>query len=85
MLRAARKARNYVAHYAVDELKLLGKVSNGIERWHEVMASKLQDIPLGKIIVAVLLSRNSAEETPTQDAVDAYPAKIALWVVGKNA
>jgi hypothetical protein len=85
MLHAAREARNYVAHEAADELKLLGKVSNGSERWREVMASKIQNIALGKIILAVLLSRNSVEVTPTQDAIDTYPAKIELWVLGSNA
>ncbi len=82
MLHAARDARNYVAHEAVDDLNRLTKVPNGIARWREVMAAKLQDIALGQVIVTVLISHNSAEGTPTAEAIDAYPRKIEAWALG---
>ena len=85
MFHAAGGARNYVAHEAVDEINRLAKAPNGIERWREVTASKLQNIALGKIIVAVLLSRDSGEVTPTKDAIDTYPKGIELWALWSNA
>ena len=85
MLHAAKEARNYIAHQAVDELELLAKESGGINRWRSVMESKLHDIAYGKIIVAVLLSQNSAEPTPTAEEIDAYPPKVKSWVLRHDA
>ena len=85
LLHAARDARNYIAHEAVDELELQAKVPGGVDRWRAVMESKLHDIAYGKIIVAVLLSRNSAEPTPTATEIDAYPLKIKSWVLRRDA
>lgn len=85
MLHAARDARNYVAHEAADDLDRLTKVPDGIGQWRRLMASKLQDIAFGKIIVAVLLSRNSAEATPTKEVTDAYPGKIESWAFQSEA
>lgn len=85
MLHAARDARNYMAHEAADELDRLAKVPNGISRWRGILTSKLQDIALGNIIVAVLLSRNSGEPTPTKDVIDAYSKKIESWALQTNA
>lgn len=81
MLHAARDARNYVAHEAADELDRLAKVPDGIGQWRQIMATQLQDIAFGKIIVAVLLSRNSAEPTPTKEVIDAYPKKVESWAL----
>ncbi len=85
MLHAARDARNYIAHEAVGELKRLTKVPNGFSQWQSAMASKLEDVAYGKIIVAVLLSRNSAELKPTQEAIEAYPRKLNSWVFESDA
>lgn len=85
MLHAARNARNYVAHEAADELTRLAKAPDGIGRWRQVMATKLQDIALGKIIVAVLLSRNSAEPTPTKEVINAYRRKVESWALRSDA
>ena len=80
MLHAARRARNYIAHDAANEFTKFSKAPGNIDQWRKTMASKLEDIAYGKIIVAVLFSRNSAESTPTQDVIDAYPKKIESWV-----
>ena len=85
MLHAARDARNYIAHEAVDDFERLTKVSGGFEQWRDVMASKLEEVAYGRIIVAVLLSRNSAEATPTPEAIDAYPKRVASWVFESDA
>ena len=85
MLHAARDARNYIAHEAVGELNRLTKVPNGFSQWKSVMASKLEEVTYGRIIVAVLLSRNSAELTPTQEVIDAYPKKVESWVFEGDA
>lgn len=85
MLHAARDARNYIAHEAVCDFERLNKVSGGFGQWQDVMASKLDEVAYGRIIVAVLLSRNSAEATPTREAIDAYPKKVASWVFESDA
>ncbi|CAN7790227.1 hypothetical protein LJR034_009038 [Caballeronia sp. LjRoot34] len=85
MLHAARDARNYVAHEAADELTRLAKVPDGVGQWRQVLATKLQDIALGKIIVAVLLSRNSAEPTPTKEVINAYRRKVESWTLRSDA
>jgi hypothetical protein len=85
MLHAARDARNYIAHDAVGELNRLTKVPDGFSQWQSAMASKLEDVAYGKIIIAVLLSRNSAELTPTQETIDAYPSKLKSWVFKSDA
>jgi hypothetical protein len=43
------------------------------------------DIALGKIIVAVLLSRNSAEPTPTKEVINAYRKKVESWALRNDA
>ena len=85
MLHAARDARNFIAHEAAGDLKHLAKEPGGFSKWRSIMASKLDEVTYGKIIVAVLLSRNSAESTPTQEAIDAYPERIKSWVFGSDA
>jgi len=80
MLHTARNARNYIAHEATGDLTRLMKVSGGFGMWQSVLASKLEEVTFGSIIVAVLLSRNSAEATPTQEAIDSYPKRIESWV-----
>jgi len=85
MLHAARDARNYIAHEATGDFERLMKVPGGFVQWKSVLASKLEDVAFGKIIVAVLLSRNSAEVTPTQEVIDAYPKIAASWVFENDA
>jgi hypothetical protein len=85
MLHAARDARNYIAHEAAGELEHLTKASDGLSRWRSLMASKLEDVAYGKIIVAVLLSRNSAEATPAPETINAYSKRINLWVFENDA
>ena len=85
MLHAARDARNFVAHEAADELDRLTKLPDGLDRWRELMASKLQEIALGKIILAILLSRNLAEATPKRETINAYSKKIESWVLQSGA
>lgn len=85
MLHAARDARNYIAHEAAGDLERLAKAPSGISQWRSDLTSKLEEVTYGKIIVAVLLSRNSAEPTPTQEAIDAYPEKVNSWVFGSDA
>ena len=48
-------------------------------------SSVLQDIALGKIIVAVLLSRNSADPTPTEEVINAYRRKVESWALRSDA
>ena len=85
MLHSARDARNYIAHEATDDLERLNKTPGGFALWQGVLSSKLEEVALGKIIVAVLLSRNSAETTPTQEVIDAYPEIVKSWVFGSDA
>ena len=85
MLHAARDARNYIAHEAAGDFERLAKAPGGIGQWRSVLTSKLEEVTYGKIIVAVLLSRNSTEPTPTKDAIDAYPEKVNSWVFGSDA
>jgi len=80
MLHTARDARNYIAHEANGDLERLIKVPGGFVKWQSVLASKLEEVAFGRIIVAVLLSRNSAEATPTQEVIDAYPKVVESWV-----
>lgn len=85
MLRTARDARNYIAHEATGDLERLIKVPGGFGQWQSVLASKLEEVAFGRIIVAVLLSRNSAEATPTKEVIDAYPKSVNSWVFEGNA
>lgn len=85
MLHTARDARNYIAHEAFGDLERLTKAPGGFGQWQSVLASKLEDVAYGKAIVAVLLSRNSAEPTPAQEAIDEYPRRIASWVFESDA
>ncbi|PWK33498.1 hypothetical protein [Cupriavidus plantarum] len=85
MLDAAREARNYVAHEAAEELDRLAKLTGGFDQWREIMASKLRDIGLGRLIVAILLSRNSAEETPLREDINAYRETIESWALSRSA
>lgn len=85
MLHAARDARNYIAHEAANDLERLMKAPDGLGQWQNAMASKLEEVTYGKIIVAVLLSRNSAEPTPTQEAIDEYSKRIKSWVFEGDA
>ena len=85
ILHAAREARNYIAHEATGDLERLQKVSGGFGQWQSLLASKLEEIAFGRIIVAVLLSRNSAEATPTQLVIDAYPQRVESWVFKGDA
>jgi len=85
MLHAARDARNYIAHEATGDLERLIKVPGGFSQWQNVLASKLEEVAFGRIIVSVLLSRNSAEATPTQEAIDAYPKVVESWVFEGDA
>lgn len=85
LLHAARDARNYIAHEAASDLERLSKAPDGFSQWRSVMASKLEDVTYGRVIVAVLLSRNSAELTPTHEVIDAYPKRIKSWVFGSDA
>ncbi len=80
MLHTARTARNYIAHEATGEFDRLLKIPGGFGQWRNVLASKLKEVVFGKIIVAVLLSRNSAEVMPTQEVIDAYPKMVEFWV-----
>ncbi|WP_321936270.1 hypothetical protein [Paraburkholderia sp. J8-2] len=50
----------------------------------EIVASRRYDLTLGQLFVAVLLSRNSAEPTPTQREIDTYAERIENWVSQKN-
>ena len=85
MLHSAREARNYIAHHAAGELKQFAKEPGGVDQWRKCMDSKLQELALGKIIVAVILSRNSAEPTPTRGTIDAYPKSMVSWVLNGDA
>lgn len=85
MLHAARDARNYIAHEAASDLERLTKAPGGFSQWQSVMASKLEEVAYGKIIVAVLLSRNSAEPAPTQESIDEYPKRVKSWVFEGDA
>ena len=85
MLHDAREARNYIAHDAADELKRIANDRGGIDEWPKVLASKLQELALGKIILAVLLSMNSAEPTPTRETIDSYSKRIESWVLDGDA
>ena len=85
MLHTARDARNYIAHEATGDLERLVKVPGGFGQWQSVLASKLEEVAFGEIIVAVLLSRNSAEVTPTQEVIDAYPKIVESWVFEGDA
>ena len=85
MLHAARDARNYIAHEATGDLERLIKLPDGFAQWQSVLASKLEEVAFGKIIVAVLLSRNSAEATPTHAVIDSYPKRVASWVFESDA
>ena len=85
MLHAARDARNYIAHEATSDLERLIKLPDGFAQWQSILASKLEDVAFGQIIVAVLLSRNSAEATPTHAGIDSYPKKVASWVFESDA
>lgn len=80
LLQTARVARNYIAHEASNDCERLLKIPSGFGQWRNILASKLQEVVLGKIIVAVLLSRNSAEVMPTQEVIDTYPKMIESWV-----
>ncbi|MBX9893869.1 MAG: hypothetical protein K2Y09_01620 [Nitrosomonas sp.] len=80
MLHDARNARNYIAHEAIGNLEGLMKLPGGFGQWQGVLASKLEEVAFGRIIVAVLLSRNSAEAMPTQEVIDSYTKRIASWV-----
>jgi hypothetical protein len=85
MLHAARDARNYIAHEATGDFERLIKLPHGFAQWRSILASKLEEVAFGKIIVAVLLSRNSEEATPTRAAIDSYPKSIASWVFASDA
>lgn len=85
MLHAARNARNYIAHEATGELERLIKLPDGFTQWQSILASKLEDVAFGRMIVAVLLSRNSAEATPTHAVINSYPKKVASWVFESDA
>lgn len=85
MLHAAREARNYIAHEAAGDFERLAKEPGGIGQWRSVLTTKLEEVSYGKMIVAVLLSRNSAEPTPTQNAIDRYPEKVNSWVFRSDA
>lgn len=85
MLHTARDARNYIAHEAAADLERLMKVSGGFGQWQRTLGSKLEAVAFGRIIVAVLLSRYSAEVTPTQDGIDTYPKRVESWVFEGNA
>lgn len=85
MLHTARDARNYIAHEATGDLERLMKVPGGFGQWQSVLASKLEEVAFGRIIVAVLLSRNSAEMTPTKEVIDAYPKMVESWVFEGDA
>ena len=85
MLHTARGARNYIAHDATADLERLMKVPGGFGQWQSVLASKLEEVVFGRIIVAVLLSRNSAEVTPTREVIDAYPKMVESWVFERDA
>ena len=85
MLHAARDARNYIAHEAADELERLAKRTADIEEWRSLLEGKLRELALGKIIIAILLSRNTAEPTPTREEIDAYPDQLVAWVTRGDA
>lgn len=85
LLHAARDARNYIAHEAARELEAVRKATGSIDNWRSVMASRLEEIAIGKIIVAVLLSRNSAEPTPTKETINAYAKKVISWALSSDA
>ncbi len=79
MLHAARDAWNYIAHEATADLGRFMKLPDGFGQWQGVLSSKLEEVAFGRIIVAVLLSHNSAEETPTREVIDTYPNRVASW------
>ena len=85
MLHTARDARNYIAHEATGDFEHLMKVPGGYGQWQSALASKLEEVAFGRIIVAVLLSRNSAEVAPTQEVIDAYPKIVESWVFASDA
>lgn len=84
ILHTARNARNYIAHEATSDLNLRMKVTDGFGQWQNILASKLEEVAYGKMIVAVLLSRGTAEATPSQEAINAYPKKVQSWVFEKR-
>lgn len=81
LLTEAREARNYVAHEASDDLDRSLARSEGFEAWRTSMAERLEAIAIGKIIIAILLSRNSAEATPTKEAIETYSEKVKTWAL----
>lgn len=84
MLHAAREARNYIAHEAAGDLDRLIKVPNGLAKWRSILESTLEDVALGTIIVAVLLSRHTAEAPPSREMIDSYPQRVAAWVFDRD-
>lgn len=77
-LTIAREARNYIAHQAGEEF---GKSVPERERWAADLKAKAREVAVGKVAIAILLSRVSSVPKPTGEAIDSFLASAPEWVL----
>lgn len=80
-LSAARGARNYIAHEAGDEFERKLAAPAEWDGWRQTLRTKLQEVALGKVILAILLSRTSTAMTPDRDSIANYPEQVLHWAL----
>lgn len=79
-LSAAREARNYIAHEAGEDFEKKFAAQTEWADWCQALRTKLHEIAIGKVVLAILLSRSSTAEIPDRESIASYPDRITEWV-----
>ncbi|HSI27699.1 MAG TPA: hypothetical protein VK953_00360 [Methylophilus sp.] len=84
LLYSARESRNYIVHEALRDFELQIQKHDGFSQWQKKLTDELNSISLGIAIVAVLLSRHTAEPKITDSEFESYPNIVELWVFDRD-
>ena len=81
LLDQARTARNYFAHEAAEELASVAENTAARAQWCDGARAHIEALALGKVVLAILMSKNSASSLPPKEEVRTYAARAQAWAV----
>ena len=81
LLKDAREARNFIAHEAAEDLDQVFPVEEARIKWGASIDLKVREVALGKLVVAMMLSKVSAIKAPDQVLLRTYLDQVSQWVL----
>ena len=80
-LTVAREARNYIAHEAGESFEKKYDSPESFEAWLTTMERNIQELAVGKMAVAILLSKMPGSPPIDKQALREYQQRALSWVL----